>query len=91
MEGETCSKQPMQLRRRVDRTSGSLRVRIQLHLGPDADADKRQVLLEPVFRLGPQPAAEGAAGAGTRAAKRLKVASEPQTQDFSFQTQHVKY
>lgn len=88
VEGECWRRQPFQLRRRVDRTSGDLRVRVQLHLSRDADADKREVTLEAVFRLGPPP---DSAVPGKRAAKRLKLTSELQTRDFSFEMQHVQY
>ena len=89
LEGECWETLPSQLRRRIIRTSGDLHVRVQLHLGPDADADKREVAFEAVFQLGTSVTAS--ATAGQRAAKRLRLDSAPQTQQFSFLTQQVQY
>ena len=89
MESECWVTLPAQLRRRINRTSGDLRMRIQLHLSRDADADKREVTLEAVFRLGSSTTVN--ATAGQRAAKRLRLDSVPQTQEFSFVTQQVQY
>lgn len=96
LDSEALARRPFQLRQRVSRASGALRVRLRLRLGGDADADKREVVLEPVFRLGPPVAAgeaEAAAASGgkPRAAMRRKVPDEPQTKDFDFPTQVQTY
>ena len=55
-------------------------------------ADKRDVVLDPVFMLGPEAASEtGAATSGQRALKRLRVTTEPQSQEFTFLTQHCTF
>lgn len=93
LDGEAVVKRPFQLRQRVPRASGSLHVRMHLHLGADADADKREVVLDAVFRLGPPPAPAAAVTSGSRPrAKRQKLPlTEPQSQEFSFLTQVQTY
>ena len=39
-----------QMRQRVQRTSGDLKVHLVLHLTKDADPGRREVILDPVFR-----------------------------------------
>jgi len=84
----------VQVRRRVERTRGELRVHLVLHLTCDADPGRREVILDPVFRIGGEdgqlvdaaPTADGG-----RKKRRKRIPLVPQEQIFEFETQHVVY